>query len=168
MKIISDLLFVGKTLSESAAATWTTDEIDLATAIREGIGAVIVGCDMRLKRPIDVGPAGTDIEYTKGFLLEEDKASEITPEDPDVIGYVAREHQGDATDNILETYTQLGYAGKIVRPEEGYKTGRQKIFLGIISSNAASAGFVNLKLYYYMAHFTQSELVDLGFRESFE
>ena len=167
MKVISGLLIKGFKQTESAAATWTTSEVSLPSAIREGIGVSIVKVEMGPDTPADIPAAGAQPEAVSALLLEEDKAAFPDLTDPDIIARTSLLTYGDGVNVQAVILNQYGYKN-LVPYTLGYITGREKIFQGLISTNAAAASSMAGRMYMYQVKFTQAELVELGFRESFE
>lgn len=173
-KIISSVIMQQNRVTESAAATWTTEEIAIPTAAREKIGAIIIGLDVTNSEVADVAGGGSASERVSVFVLEEVKTSEPRSSDPDVIGVKHTNVRSDGANNVSVSIKDLGYIGKLVQPLDnqknilGYPTLRSSITIGIISSNAAATANGDVKIYYVLAEFTNQELIELGFRESFE
>lgn len=168
MKVISDLLFIAATATESAAATWSTGSILIPTASRENVGFVIVGTDFLTDNPADVPGAGIAIERVKVFLLEENKATEPNMNDPDVIARDEVRCQGDAVNCLVEENYRHKLNGKLVDVDKGYKTARQNIRWGIVSSNAGAAANSYINVAGYIVKFTDAEMAELGQREAFD
>lgn len=168
MKVISDILTATVLVTESAAATWTTEDISLPAAAREAIGITIIGVDLVASNVEDVPGAGVVYEQVEVYLLEEEEAAEPALTDPDIIAYLDRRCHGDGTDIIHVEAVSLGLQGKLVTPENGFKTMRDKCYVGVVSSNSSSAANATARVYFQIAKFSQAELVELGFRESFE
>lgn len=171
MKVLSELLMNGPALlEESAASTWTYRAIDVPTAARNKIGISIVATEMFMSTAKDVPPAGVGVELMEGYVLEEEETTEPDIGDPDIIGYHRRIFMGDGVDILHTVDDIIAFEGKLgmIDPQAGYKTLRDNIYIACISTNAATAGSVAFRIYYYIVEFTTNELVELGFRESFE
>lgn len=168
MKVLSSLISKGFTVTESAPGTWTTKEISIPSAARESIGISIVGIDFEMKTPADIPAAGTP-EVFNNYILEEEKVTEPDADDPDIIGKQRVVVFGDGVNVQAVLPSNLGWSGRLILvPEHGFYTIRQTVHVGIKTTNAAAAGVSVGNLKFFIVKFTPAELIDLGFRESFD
>jgi len=167
MEVSPIILLKGVRLDESVAATWTTVALNLATAPERGIGAVILGVDMAVDVVSDIAAAGAGTEKVMGFVMEEDKATEIDMDDGDLIAAKKQYAAGDGTDNIAYFHEVIGLIGKLVEPANGYVTLRDNIFIGVKSSCAAAKG-INVIVKYKLIKLSEKEIARYAMREAFE
>lgn len=169
-KILSDIIAIPWNHPESAASTWTCEEIDIPSAAREGIGCIIIGADIMGQEHTDVPAAGATAEQFMQMVLEEYKASQPAAGNADVIALLQRLYYrggGEAGYSVIHEM-RLGLTGKMVPPEYGYKTARQKIYIGHVSTSAGTAMYTSGRIYLVMVQFTQEEMAELGMREAYD
>lgn len=168
MQLLSGLLTKGFTATESAAATWTTDEISVPSASRENIGVIVVGIEGIVPNCQDVPAAGVSQELCEVYVLEEDKATEPNPTDDDIMGYVFYGFNGDATNILFINKQYLRLWGRLVSPVIGFVTVRESIYWGIISTNSGNPAILQGFIYFYLVKLSDAEIKDLALREAFD
>ena len=173
VSIISEtILSKEMSLNESAASTWTYEAVEIPTAIQEGIAVIILGVEFLSNHAKDVPPAGVNPEVIKNMILEEKYTSEPQPTDPNVIAQQRLAYWGDATDITLILEQCFGLAIKspsdIVNPAQGYMTGREKVYIATVSTNAGTANQIRARMYYITVKLTTKEIAMIGLREAFE
>ena len=168
MNITSEMLVYEGSITESAAATYTEDDIILPVNQFSDQGVIIYGFEVGSAEPQDLPAAGDTVEAIVVGLYTSSQTDTVGIENQETIARTLFKKLGDGTDWLFFFEEREGIPHKGTVSDHNYKTLENKIHVGIKSTNASAGATAGYRIYLKTVEYTDSEAKALLYAKTYE